>query len=460
MLGFLILKKLKKINMKNNFLIDTPPPTISGSAGLHIGHIFSYTQGDLIAQYKKYRGKELIYPFCFDSNGIPTGKLASSKNIKGTENIINFAIERSKIYKDIFDKSGIEFANHSYHTYDQLSIDICYQAFEILKSKGIAYKKTTEYLWSEKLKTSISQSELDDNGIIERTGETPIIKIGEGWFINLKDHIPQIKSMIDKIDWKPFKFKKRIDDWCDGLQWDWSISRERNFGIPIPGESSYTFDTWFISSLSPQIAWSSYKGYNDMLNCPIFDMRFQSHDIIRTWAFYTIAMSYFINGQIPWKTLMITGHTLDGNGDKFSKSSGNATPPLPLIEKYGISGIRHWSLSNTLGTDTKIDEEKMKMGWKILNKLKNADKFIKMQIDNNWIGEDDSYYMEWKEIESSIYKFLDDYEIDKATDILYKFFWDKFCSIWIEESKKSPTSITLNKILIEIKSIYDFILIK
>lgn len=445
--------------MKTKFLIDTPPPTISGN--LHIGHIFSYTQGDLIAQYQKYKGNELIYPFCFDNNGIPTGKLASNKNIKGTDNIINFSIEKSNDYKSIFDISGIKFApGQTYHTYNELSIDICYKAFQILKDRGIAYKATTEYLWSEKLKTSISQSELDDNGIIERTSEIPIIKTGDGWFINLKDYLPQIIEMIDKINWKPAKFKKRMYDWCDGLKWDWSISRERNFGIPIPGEETFTFDTWFISALTPQIAWSTYKGYNDMLNCPIFDMRFQSHDIIRTWAFYTIAMSYFINNQIPWKTLMITGHTLDGNGDKFSKSSGNATPPKPLIDKHGISGIRYWSFSNALGNDIKLDDEKMRMGWKIINKLKNAEKFINMQIDNNWIGEKKEYYNEWIKAKSKIFEYLDNYEIDKANDLLYGFFWDTFCSIWIEESKKNSISLTLKLIISEIKEIIELFYIK
>lgn len=440
--------------MKTQFLIDTPPPTISGS--LHIGHIFSYTQGDIIAQYHRYKGEELIYPFCFDNNGIPTGKLASNRGIKGTQNIIDFSIEKSKEYESTFDLCGIKFGNQHYHTYNQLSIDICYKAFEILKHKGIAYKANTEYLWSEKLKTSISQSELNDEGIIEKTGEIPQIKTGEGWFINIKDHLPQIKEMINKIDWKPLKFKKRIDDWCDGIKWDWSISRERNFGIPIPGEDKFTFDTWFISALTPQIAWSSHKGCNDMENCPIFDMRFQSHDIIRTWAFYTIAMSYFINNQIPWKTIMITGHTLDGNGDKFSKSSGNATPPKPLIDKYGSSGIRYWSFSNTLGTDTKLDEERMKMGWRILNKLKNADKFIDMQIENNWTGEKDEYWKTWIDTKNRIFDHLDNYEIDKSNELLYGFFWDTFCSNWIEESKKSSISITLKRIIEDIKPIIEF----
>lgn len=433
------------------FLIDTPPPTISGN--LHIGHIFSYTQGDLIAQYHKHQGAELVYPFCFDNNGIPTGKLANSKKIKGTQNIIDFSIKKSEEYAQTFIDCGINFAEQRYYTYNDLSIQIAYKAFEILKEKGIAYKAETEYLWSEKLQTSISQSELNEAGMIERTGEEPQIKTGEGWFINLKDHLPAIREKINEIDWKPSKHKKRIDDWCDSLEWDWSISRERNFGIQMPGEDKFTFDTWFISALTPQIAWSSHQGFEDIMGTPIFDMRFQSHDIIRTWAFYTIAMSYFLNNQIPWKTIMITGHVLDGNGDKFSKSQGNATPPKPLIDKYGINGLRFWAFSGALGNDCKIDEEKMKTGWRIKNKLKNAEKFINMQIENGWTGENELMLTSWKANRSLIFNYLENYDLDKANDQLYGFFWDTFCSKWIEISKTDSCSTTLLTIMEEMKPI-------
>lgn len=440
--------------MKAKFLIDTPPPTISGN--LHIGHIFSYTQADIIAKYHKYKGEELLYPWCFDNNGIPTAKLANNKKIRGKENILDFSIKRSEQYLKTFNDCGIYFSEHNYHTFDDRSIQIAYMAFERLKKKGIAYKKETEFMWCPKQKCSISQSELNDKGIIERSGEKPIIKKGEGWFINIMDHIPQIREKIEQINWRPIGFKKRIHNWCDKLEWDWSISRERHYGIPIPGEEFETFDTWFISSLTPQLAWSSYTG-EPSLDCPIFDMRYQSHDIIRTWAFYTIAMSYFLNNQIPWENLMITGHTLDGNGDKFSKSSGNATSAQPLLNKHKISGIRHWASSSTLGNDICIDEEKMKMGWRIQNKLNNARKFIEMQKKNEWIGEDTSLINEWDKYKLEICDHFELYEIDKAQDKMYKFFWNKFCDKWIERSKKKSISSTLSIILDDFEKLFKII---
>ena len=52
------------------FSIDTPPPTASGS--LHIGHVFGYSQADMIARYQRMRGKNLFYPLGWDDNGLPT----------------------------------------------------------------------------------------------------------------------------------------------------------------------------------------------------------------------------------------------------------------------------------------------------------------------------------------------------------------------------------------------------
>ena len=61
----------------NFYSIDTPPPTVSGS--IHIGHIFSYTQTDIIARYKRMSGFSVFYPFGFDDNGLPTERFVEKK---------------------------------------------------------------------------------------------------------------------------------------------------------------------------------------------------------------------------------------------------------------------------------------------------------------------------------------------------------------------------------------------
>src|SRR6516164_137200 len=52
------------------FVIDTPPPTVSGA--LHVGHVFSYTQTDVIVRYQRMRGRNIYYPMGWDDNGLPT----------------------------------------------------------------------------------------------------------------------------------------------------------------------------------------------------------------------------------------------------------------------------------------------------------------------------------------------------------------------------------------------------
>lgn len=446
--------------MEKHFLIDTPPPTISAGpsgpngeppiASLHMGHIFAYTQADLITSYYRMTGRDLLYPFCFDCNGLPTEKLALAQGITDAEAIKRFALDTSGQYKKLFDDIGIQYSDHQYNTFDPIAIETANLSFEDLKKKGLAYKKETEFWWCPKLEISISQSELTEDGRFERSGEKAILKRGEGWFIDIMNHLPDIRAAINAIEWKPAHFKERLLLWMDELKWDWSISRDRKFGIPIPGEENMTFDTWFISSLTPQLAWAAKTG-EASLSCPIFDLRYQGHDIIRTWALFTIIKSLYHNEQIPWRRILITGHALAPSGNKLAKSEGNASDPYRLINTYGPSGLRLWSAQSAAGTDTMIDEAAMANAKRWQIKLTNAARFIDMQKAKGLSGRNEGMEKAWKEAAAAINGHMEAMDWHHAFDALYAFFWDRFCSEFIEASKREPATDSLWSIMQEMK---------
>src|SRR5580700_10366973 len=66
-----------KKSEKPVYSIDTPPPTVSGD--IHLGHVFSYSQAEFVARYKRMRGFNVFYPFGLDNNGLPTEMLIEKK---------------------------------------------------------------------------------------------------------------------------------------------------------------------------------------------------------------------------------------------------------------------------------------------------------------------------------------------------------------------------------------------
>src|SRR4029434_5398150 len=111
-------------------------------------------------------------------------------------------------------------------------------------------------------------------------------------------------------------------------------------------------------------------------------LRPQAHDIIRTWAFYTIVKSHSHFGSIPWETVMISGHGLDPSGHSIHKSLGNSPiAPDALIARYGADAIRYWACNGSVGADQPISEATMKQGARLVTKLWNASRLIASHLE-------------------------------------------------------------------------------
>ncbi|MCP4039399.1 MAG: valine--tRNA ligase [bacterium] len=305
------------------------------------------------------------------------------------------------------------------------------------------------------------------------------------WFAKLVDKKEQMLAKGAEINWHPPHMQNRYRDWTENLNQDWCLSRQRYFGVAIPvwypldqdgapvydevivaeraalpvdpmidtppgydeaqrdkpggfaGEADI-FDTWFTSSLTPQI--SSHWGLDDERHKHLFpaDVRPQAHEIIRTWAFYTIAKGLLHENKKPWEHVMISGWILDPDRKKMSKSAGNVMTPIPKLEKYTADAGRYWAASARLGVDTAFDEKVWKIGKRLVTKLYNAGKFVLSQtgdVHPVTTELDRAFVAELAKLVERVTAQYEQWNFAHGLQETESFFWTHFTDTYLELAK-------------------------
>jgi len=346
------------------------------------------------------------------------------------------------------------------------------------KYKGMKVKKAREEIIKD-LEKSGNVEKIENIESVVNTHErceteVEILMIDQ-WFIKYLDLKKQMLEWGEKLKWYPDYMKVRYNNWVKGLKWDWSISRQRFYGIPIPvwyckrcnevilpeesqlpvnplkdkplkkckcGSNEFipeedVLDTWATSSLTPQLA-IELMPKNIQKKLYPMDLRPQAHDIITFWLFNTVVKNQLHYKKNPWKDVVISGFVLDPHRKKMSKSKGNVVEPQEVIEKYSADSLRYWAAGSKLGEDLSYQEKDILTGKKFINKILNSANFVFMNLKNykpkktNLIETDKLFLNKLNETVKKCTENFDVYEYSKSKAETDNFFWSVFCDNYLE----------------------------
>jgi valyl-tRNA synthetase len=195
-------------------------------------------------------------------------------------------------------------------------------------------------------------------------------------------------------------------------------------------------DTWMDSSISPLYV----QGWPDEAFEPA-TLRPQGHDIIRTWAFYTLLRSAAIEDEIPWKEILINGMVFGDDGNKMSKSRGNFVQPETVVEEYSADAFRQaMALGGQPGTDIQFQWKEVTSAARFETKVWNITRFTAQQLDEDREPMPDPAYRDidrWilskcSQVAEAVREDMAAYRFDAALRTLRDFVWHDLADDYLE----------------------------
>lgn len=350
-------------NTMTKFYVTTAIPYVNAKP--HIGHALEFVQADVVVRYHKLLGFETRFLSGGDENALKNVQAAEKnktpvqKFVDKNTSLFEELAKQLNVLFDVFQKGSD--TNHHYPSSQKL--------WRLCENNGDIYKKTYRGLYCVGCELFYTREELDENGeCYEHPGKKLEEVEEENYFFRLSTYADKIRILIEtnKLEIVPY-FRKNevlafVKKGLDDISISRSNERAKNWGVPVPGDSTQRMYVWFdalnIYQSGVGFGWDE-KEYQKWWPA---DIHVIGKGIIRFHAVYWPGFLLSAKLELPKKLFVHEYFTV--NGQKMSKTLGNVIDPRELINKYGSDALRYYFLRYfSPFSDGDFSEEKFKVAY-------------------------------------------------------------------------------------------------
>jgi valyl-tRNA synthetase len=298
-------------------------------------------------------------------------------------------------------------------------------------------------------------------------------RVSRQWFVKMESLAKPALDVFkeEKISFTPKKWEKVYTHWLNNIK-DWCISRQIWWGHPIPAyhcvnghinvsktpvvvcaqcgshhivKDPDVLDTWFSSWIWPLTTFGWPLSSKELETFYPTQFLATAPEIIFFWVARMVMLGIYMRGEVPFKEVFFNSTICDMQGRKMSKSLGNGIDPLEIIQEYGADTLRFTLLFLApKGERIRLDKKSFELGYKFVNKLWNAARFVLTQEgvlaleDPSFLEKDDwdkAMLYKLNEITVKMHKAYEQLDYFEMAHLLYHFFWNDFCDWYLESAK-------------------------
>ncbi|HHQ48341.1 MAG TPA: valine--tRNA ligase, partial [Acidobacteria bacterium] len=298
--------------------------------------------------------------------------------------------------------------------------------------------------------------------------------LSKQWFVRMRSLADRALEVVrdGEVELVPDFWIATYEHWLENIQ-DWCISRQLWWGHRIPAyfcpeghvtvaetapgacaecgapveQDPDVLDTWFSSGLWPFSTLGWPDDTEDLRTFYPTSLLITGFDILFFWVARMIMMGCHLAGDVPFRTVHLTGLVRDAKGDKMSKTKGNTIDPLEMVATYGADAVRFTLAAlASPGRDLPLDVKRMEGYRAFATKVWNAARFVQMKLEGDevpleqldpgalepterWILSRLSHTVR------AVNRAWEEFRFDEGCRQLYHFVWHTYCDWYLELTK-------------------------